>query len=134
MQGECLCKSIQYHCNQPPVYQLKCHCRDCQKVSGGPYAPIALFPVEAVKIEGEVKYFESYGESGKRIWRGFCPQCGSQLFGKLERFPNLIGIRAGTLDEPNEFDPKVNIYASHAPSWDSVDTTLLTFPLGAPQT
>lgn len=91
-----------------------------------------VFRRDAVIIAGEVKFFESKGDSGKRVWRGFCPNCGSQLFGKVEILPTLIAIRAGTLDDPSEFKPKANIYARHAPHWDHLDQDLVIFPESPP--
>lgn len=102
-------------------------------MTGGPYAPIAFCSSDALTIEGEVKYFESLGQSGKRIWRGFCPNCGSQLLGRLEKLPGLLSIRAGSLDEPDAFSPTLNIYAGEAPIWGPADTSLRTFEQDVPQ-
>jgi hypothetical protein len=132
LQGGCLCGSVRYQCTQEAKMQFNCHCRDCQKSSGGAFSAEAFFRRDAVVITGEVKFFESKGGSGKSVWRGFCPNCGSQLFGKVEILPTLIAIRAGTLDDPSEFNPKANIYARHAPHWSHLDQDLVTFPENPP--
>ncbi|HVU27435.1 MAG TPA: hypothetical protein VHG71_06825 [Verrucomicrobiae bacterium] len=33
--GGCVCGEIRYECDSRPLTMLKCHCRDCQRVSGG---------------------------------------------------------------------------------------------------
>ncbi|MHB1737525.1 MAG: GFA family protein [Acidithiobacillus sp.] len=70
------------------------------------------------KISGEAKYYESTADSSKKVSRGFCPKCGSQLFAKSERYLGLIGLRAGTLDDPSLFNPSVDIFTSSAAHWD----------------
>ena len=133
MTGGCLCGDVRYESDAAPVYQLMCHCRDCQKVSGGPYAPIIFLPEPSLAVTGEVRYFESTGSSGKAIERGFCPRCGSHLFGRLERLPGLLSIRAGTLDDPSQFKPKLHIHASQAAPWDPIDSSQRIFPHDLPQ-
>jgi hypothetical protein len=46
----------------------------------------------AVKITGQVKYYESKGYSGNTVSCGFCPNCGSRLFSKPAPAPDLITI------------------------------------------
>ena len=41
--GGCVCGAIRYECDAEPIMMFKCHCRDCQHVSGGGYAPVLLF-------------------------------------------------------------------------------------------
>jgi hypothetical protein len=84
----------------------------------------------AVQITGEVKYYASKGDSGQSVERGFCPNCGSPLFGKPAAMPDMLGIRAGTLDDPSIFTPGMHIYASRAQSWDSMNPDTPQFPQG----
>lgn len=126
--GGCLCGAIRYESASKPVFQLYCHCRDCQRVTGSACAPILFFRSSDLKVTGDVKTFASLGGSGKTIRRGFCPTCGSHLFGELEAQPGLLSIRAGTLDDPAQFAPKLHIYTSQAAPWDAIDPSLPAFP------
>src|SRR4051812_29546423 len=101
--GRCLCGAVTYECTAEPIVMGNCHCRDCQRATGGAYAPGLLFPRAAVVIRGEVRYFDVVGDSGDSISRGFCPTCGSRLFGQGAAFPQVISILAGTLDDPTCF-------------------------------
>ena len=40
--GGCVCGAIRYECDAEPIMTFKCHCRDCQHVTGGAYAPGSL--------------------------------------------------------------------------------------------
>jgi len=128
MKGSCLCGAVSYHCAVAPALSGNCHCRDCQKASGSGYAPTFFVAEDAVSIAGEVKYYSHIADSGKRVWRGFCPTCGSQLFGKVEAMPGLLAIRAGTLDDPAQYHPDVDIYTSRAAPWDPIPDSATTFP------
>lgn len=130
--GGCLCGAVRYAPTAPPLMEGNCHCRDCRRVSGGPYAPTLFFALETVSIHGDVKYYESIGGSGQPIRRGFCPDCGSQLFGRPSMRPGMIGIRAGTLDDPAAFQPQVDIFASHAAPWDRMLDTTAKFDTSPP--
>jgi hypothetical protein len=109
-----------------------CHCRDCQRATGSAFAAAVLVPVSAVSISGEVKYYEVVGDSGAIVRRGFCPNCGARLFGKPTASSNLIGIMAGSLDDPSWFRPQADIYTASAQPWDYMNPNLPKFP-GLPQ-
>jgi hypothetical protein len=126
--GSCLCGAVRFEYSGEPAFSGNCHCRDCQRSSGGAYTPALFMPEESVSIKGTVKYYESKADSGNTISRGFCPTCGSQLFTKLEMMPNMLGLRAGTLDDPSKFHPKIDMYTASASHWDHMNPDLPKFP------
>ena len=50
------------------------------------------------------------------------------LFGKPSMMPDVVGIRAGSLDNPSLFQPSMDIYTSSAQSWDYMNPDLPKFP------
>jgi hypothetical protein len=125
--GGCLCGKVRYTFCAEPTFSGNCHCRDCQKASGSAYTPAMFVAESAVNIVGEVRYYETKADSGRAVSRGFCPNCGSQLFSQLALLPELIGVRAGTLDEPNHFVPKMDIFTASAACWDVMNPELPKF-------
>src|SRR5690348_9089931 len=103
--GGCMCGAIRYECGANPIFMGNCHCRDCQQASGSAYAAAIGVPRNAVKITGDVKYYESKADSGQMAKRGFCPNCGSRLFSVSPFAPDLIVLMAPTLDDPSIFKP-----------------------------
>ena len=91
-----------------------------------------LVPTSTVNIREEVKYYEVIGDSGAIVRRGFCPNCGARLFGKPTASPDIMGIMAGSLDDPGWFRPQADIYTASAPPWDYMNPDLPKFP-GLPQ-
>ena len=65
--------------------------------------------------------------SGKYVERGFCPNCGSRMLGNLERYPDIVGILAGSLDDPSLHKPVMDIYTASAHPWDHMAPDLQKF-------
>lgn len=122
--GGCACGAIHYECSAEPIVMLNCHCRDCQRASGSAYAAIVVAPKAAVTIQGEPRYHKTDGQPGKAVERGFCPNCGSPLFVKLERLPDILALQAGSLADPSHFQPKLDSFVSSAQPWDHMDPKL----------
>lgn len=104
--GGCACGTIRYEWSAEPVLAGNCHCRDCQRATGGTCAPLVFVPCSAGTITGDVKYRDLKGDSGHIVSRGFCPACGARLFLKAEMMPDLMGIMAGVLMTQVGFDPQ----------------------------
>lgn len=124
--GGCMCGNVRYECSAEPILMGNCHCRDCQRATGTAFAAGILIPRNAVTITGDVKYYDVIGDSGGIISRGFCPNCGSQLFTKPS-IRELMGILAGSLDDPSWFQPGMDLYTSSAQSWDYMNPGLPKF-------
>jgi hypothetical protein len=127
-KGGCLCGSIRYEGSADPAMAGNCHCRDCQKSTGGAMASVLAAPAGTIKITGKPKYFAVKGESGKSVQRGFCADCGSPLFSKVEAIPDMLFVKAGTLDDPTYFKPAFDIFTSSAQPWDHMNPALPKFP------
>lgn len=126
--GGCMCGAVRYECSAEPIMTGNCHCRDCQRASGGGFVSVLLVPKNALKITGDVKYYDVKADSGNTISRGFCPNCGARLFSKPTVVPDLMGIMAGSLDDPSRYRPTMDIYTASAQPWDYMNPDLPQFP------
>ncbi|MHB1579613.1 MAG: GFA family protein [Acidithiobacillus ferrooxidans] len=122
--GQCLCGEISYSVDIEPMFTGNCHCKDCQRSSGSAFIPAMIFPEKNVAVSGEVKYFESQADSGHMHKRGFCPNCGSQLFARFSNMPGVLGIKAGTLDDSSNYVPKLDFHVGSAEPWDFMNPDL----------
>lgn len=129
--GGCMCGAVRYECTADPLAMGNCHCRDCQRATGTAFAAAVVVPRDAVTITGEVKYFAVTGDSGQLIKRGFCPNCGSRLFG-MRATANFLSIMAGSLDDPSEFRPAMDVYVASAQPWDYLNPDLPKIPQSVP--
>src|SRR5689334_14024328 len=71
-------------------------------------------PKQALSIKGTLKTYADQGDSGKAVNRRFCPDCGSPIITEAEALPDLVIIKAGTLDDTSWLKPTTEIYCDRA--------------------
>jgi hypothetical protein len=103
--GGCLCGRVRIAASGRPYRIGICHCLDCRKHHGALFHASAIFPEEAVVIEGEVRGYQG---------RYFCPHCGSPVFG---RTGDEIEVNLGSLDSPDQFMPTYEIWNVRREKW-----------------
>jgi hypothetical protein len=131
--GECLCGQVRFTIDAEPLGARMCWCRDCQRIASGSATVNVLFPEEAVHYEGDMTTLRLIADSGNTVERGFCPQCGAQMYSKTVEPPGMpMRVRAGTLDDPELMAPQAIIWISSAPSWAPLDPSLPHHPKGPP--
>ena len=108
---------------------LNCHCRDCQRTSGGPYVPVVVFRLATFRItQGALQHFATDSEGGGHNLRGFCAKCGSRLTGVEDSQRGIIAVTASSLDDPGIFKPKLEMFVEEAQPWDVMDPSTRKFP------
>lgn len=132
IEGGCLCKAVRYRIDAEPMTMRLCWCRDCQYLAAGGAAANVVFPSAAVTVDGELRDYRSIADSGNVMHRKFCPTCGTPVFSQAEVRPQVIIVRAGTLDDPNLIKPSVNIWTDSAPTWACLNESLPKFPKQPP--
>ena len=128
ISGGCLCGKVRFTANGDPGFVGICHCRNCQRQSGSAFAVVLGFPVAAVAVQGELKTYTDTGDSGKSLFRRFCPECGSSISTEVEVMPGMIILKAGTLDDPITVKPMMQIYCDSAQPWVSLGGEMKCFP------
>jgi hypothetical protein len=128
MTGGCMCGAIRYEISVDPVMSAHCYCRDCQKSTGGAMASVMVVPKAGFKLsKGELKFYAVKGDSGNEVARGFCPNCGTGVLSRLAGMPDVLAVKAGTLDDTSHFKATMNIYMKSAPAWAPVAPGLAKF-------
>ena len=118
MQASCQCGSLtaQIQDGAEPIV-VACHCRDCQKRSGSPFGTMAYYPEDYVAISGEAREFSRPTDSGNSFTTGFCPTCGSTLYGKPSGMPGIVGVTVGTHAEQRLPVPARSVYEQSRHAW-----------------
>jgi hypothetical protein len=96
---------------------VACHCIECQKRSGSPFGEIAYFPTDAVAIRGEASEYTRPTDEGSTFTTGFCPTCGSTLYGRAPNHPSILGVTVGTISDPAFPAPIRSIYERSRHHW-----------------
>jgi hypothetical protein len=103
--GGCLCGNVRFVAAGSPYRVGICHCLDCRKHHGALFLASAIFPEDAVTVEGETRDYAG---------RHFCPRCGSSVFG---RSGDEIEVSLGSLDAPDQFKPTYELWTLRRESW-----------------
>lgn len=127
IEGGCLCGKIRYTSTAAPVMTAICHCKNCQKQAGTAFSVIVAVPKGTLSISGPLKTYNETGSSGKPVHRNFCPDCGSPITTDVEAMPNLVFIKAGTLDDTSALAPTMEIFCSSAQPWTTRENKLQKF-------
>ncbi len=124
--GGCQCGQVRWRASAGPINVRLCHCRNCQRASGGPFFARALFNDDDVERSGETTRWASSG----RLHRLGCPRCGTPVFAEPHDGP-WIAVALTTLDDPKALNPGSHIWVSEKLAWVRIDDGLPQFPEGA---
>ncbi len=104
-EGGCLCGAVRIVATGRPYRVGLCHCLDCRKHHGALFFAAAMFPEQAVTVEGETRDYEG---------RYFCPRCGSSVFG---RSGDEVELNLGALDAPDMLTPTYELWTVRREGW-----------------
>mgnify|MGYP001794449442 FL=1 len=128
IHGGCACGGVKYQTCAEVEFSFNCHCRKCQRATGGGHSSAFAVPAAEFEVSGIIKEFASASDNGSVTYAGFCPECGSPLTSRTERFPERIYIHAATLNEPSRFRPTFVVFADAAQPWDLPNNRLANAP------
>src|SRR3954454_21157908 len=119
LDGRCMCGRITYSCEAEPVATAVCHCSECQRQTGTAFSIVVGLPVDALKVEGDtLAMFKTVGEAqDSETERNFCSACGSPIFSLSSALPDLVWLKAGTLDDTSWLEPQVEVWGRSAQPW-----------------
>src|SRR4051812_32181690 len=82
-----------------------------------PAAPSTIIFIHrsAMTIAGETAVFDDIGMSGLRVLRRYCPRCGSPLTTEPDLTPDLMMVKAETLDSNEWFRPVWELFVGPRP-------------------
>ena len=126
--GGCRCGKVRFESSAEPIFTGVCHCRNCQKTSGAPFAAVVAVPAASLTVSGTLKQFDGTGDSGKPTHRGFCPECGSTITESADIMEGVVMLPVGTLDDTGWVNPTMQIYCEAAQPWVSLGGDMQRFP------
>ncbi|RYG93144.1 GFA family protein [Loktanella sp. IMCC34160] len=113
-QGGCLCGKLRYEVETAPLWVTVCFCRFCQRATGAQGLVEPIFDTSAFRfIAGEPKVYTHVSTgSGADVYVHFCGDCGTKTNLTFARWPDRLGVYAGTFDDPGwfEFSPDNSKY------------------------
>lgn len=107
-KGSCLCGAVSFSVTGKLPDPSACHCSQCRKSSGHYEASVDV-PRSTLSVQGadNVTWFQS----SKKVRRGFCCVCGSNLFWD-PMFQDWTAISMGAFDGPTDTKLSMHIFVA----------------------
>ena len=104
--GGCLCGALRYEVTADPLVVTVCFCKFCQRATGAQGMVEPIFEVSMFRLTaGDPKrYTHVSAGSGEQVFVHFCADCGTKTHLTFARWPDRLGVYAGTFDDPGWFD------------------------------
>ena len=132
VKGGCCCGAVRYELSTDLQGVYYCHCRDCQILSGSVYHVLGIVERDSLSVEPDkLTTYATAAESGFKMAREFCPSCGTPLFLKGDRFPEIVMFTISSLDNPEVTQPSFEIWTSSKIPWADIRADIESFPRGA---
>lgn len=103
--GGCLRGDVRIVASERPYRVGICHCLGCRKHHGALLHTSAIFPADAVTVDGETRDYAG---------QFFCPRRGSPVFA---RSADAIEVDLGYLDAPDQLVPTYELWTVRRESW-----------------
>jgi hypothetical protein len=127
IKGSCLCGGITYEYSGEITEVAVCHCNQCKRAQGTPFATNA--PIDFAKfkfLSGEELLKSFYSSPNKR--RVFCSNCGSPIFSQRTDMPDTIRLRVGTVTVGIIPEPAYQAFCESKSEWFVLDDNKPAYP------
>jgi hypothetical protein len=132
-RGGCFCGDVRYELREDPLTLYACHCTDCQRQTGSSFVLTMVARREAVEVtKGELREYSLELPDGRSKIGRFCGRCSTRILGRPPKFPSLVNLRPGTLDDTSWVSPVGHIWTRSAQPWIRIPDGALNFP-GQPE-
>ncbi|MGB3470364.1 MAG: GFA family protein [Erythrobacter sp.] len=113
MNGGCQCGRVRYRAEVSNLEAYLCHCRMCQRATGGVFNAFKNLRKSAITWETQPDWYAS----SPIAKRPFCSTCGTPL-GFAYNHSDCIDLTVGSFDDPSGFVPTENFgVESKHPAW-----------------
>ena len=115
IKGSCLCRSIQYELRGAPFANILCHCDNCRKACGSPFAAGSKYAKDQLSVthgQNLLRMFDdAHTDSGSVIHRAFCGTCGSSLFVTHSVYVDIVSVAMGSMEgQQSAWRPEQELY------------------------
>lgn len=134
VEGGCHCGGVRYRLSGGPLGVYRCHCKDCQRLSGAAWSmSMVVHRAELEVTSGATVTYEKTADSGRRLLMHACPVCGTKLFNEPLSSTDIYVLKPGTLDDAGWARPVGNIWTGSRLPWVEIEPEHPSYP-GQPQT
>ena len=127
-KGGCNCGSVRYELLGEPLFTHICHCRECQRSSGGAFNVSTVILVADLKFDNctpDIHFI--YSPNGNKYEAWCCDKCGCTLAGRNVLPTQTMVVRPGTLDDSSDLNPQAHIWTKEKQDWVEIPDYLPAF-------
>lgn len=123
-RGRCLCRGIEYAFSGEPLWTAHCHCESCRRATSSAFATYVGVALDQFQyLKGEPTGYQS----SPGVTRYFCATCGSPLAFVGTRWPGEIHLYAGSLENPDQIEPRGHVHVAEQLHWADLHDELPRF-------
>lgn len=122
--GGCLCGTIRWRITAAPLWQAHCHCTSCRRATASPFTSFIGMRRSDVTWSGSA----AVHRSSVGVRRGFCPDCGTQMYFESDRWPDETHLYAASLDDPSLYRPTAHVHWAEHIGWADLHDGLPKYP------
>ena len=130
MRASCQCGQLRVEVPGPTMAVVVCHCQGCQKRSGSPFGEAAYYPHDQIEISGKASQFVRATDAGGEFEHFFCTECGTTVYMRGTKNPDVTGIPIGLFDDTHSMQPVRSVWEDRRHAWVEIPTALQHFPRG----
>jgi hypothetical protein len=116
LTGRCLCGAVGYEVAGTLGPIACCHCVECRRASGAAFATNANVKRAEHRFTQGAEAIVEYESSPGKV-RAFCGKCGSPLYSRTAKEPDVLRIRLGTLDQDPGGRPRLHVWTAEQAPW-----------------
>ena len=128
LTGGCQCGAVRYQVDTEPQTLICCHCTECQKQSSSAFGMSLYVFADSFRISlGKTKVWSRPTDRENRVDCHFCEACGTRVYHQGTDRPEIVSIKAGSLDDRSWLRPAGNLWTRSAQPWVSIPGDALNY-------
>lgn len=129
IEGSCHCGQITFEAEAETSEFGICHCSECQTLTGTAFnTALAVSAAKFVLLSGKPStYVKTAEQSGRKVLRAFCGNCGSPVYRHSLLDPSILRIGVGSIKQRKTLTPVRQIWKCSALPWVDAIADLQTF-------
>jgi hypothetical protein len=119
LTGHCLCGQVTYQADADPAIVANCHCTDCRRQTSAAFSTVVGVPAPSFSLTSGTlaSVMTTNSDTEGPTERRFCPGCGTPIISLSSAMPDLVFIKAGSLDGHDGVEPQLEVWKDSAVDW-----------------
>ena len=115
VEGGCRCGRVRFRLSGPPLMEMACHCRGCQRMSASAFSTTLIMDARLFAVlQGDTEIGGIHGDEGQHH---HCGWCKGWVYTTAVAGPESVNVRATLLDDPSWYAPWAETQTAEKLPW-----------------